>query len=578
MKYVMNLFAGSLKFSPNPNGRTKGASLNFPLLTLAAGLMLAADAAEASNILVNPSFEANNGHVIPVGWTYYSPPTPPNYFGDYWVEGNVAAHSGTLYWKQWGALYNTAVTNVAGIYQDFSSAPGSAYQAGGWVFTRGNDVMGPDCFAWIEVSFLGASSNVLALYKSDNFKASVGTDAWFQYPVTNACDLSSPISIGDPYFTTYAVTGSVSQLVAPLGTTKIRYRLAYAQAGNQGGSCYFDDVVLNQISGPVAPGIWVQPLSQTVPVGTTNATFSVVGAGSSTLSYQWRFNGADINGASGTNYNIAIVSTNNAGNYTVVITNSYGSVTSSVAVLVVEYPPYITAQPASQTVNFSETVLFSVQAAGLPAPSFQWSFNGTNIASATNSTFTLQQAKQKDLGLYSVFVSNLIGTATSDSAVLSMHPFLSSPFAGVIAVWGRDAILSATAGGTGPFTYQWYMNGAAITDATNQTLTLPSIQFTNAGLYSLVVTSPFGSATNAPAQVVVNPADLSLGLYPGLTIGGVVGYSYIIQSAPNLSATNIWVTMTNLTLQQTQQLWIDSSINTSDPANPRRFYRVEPQQ
>ena len=255
MKYVMNLFAGSLKFSPNPNGRTRGASLNFPLLTLTAGLVLAAGAAQASNILVNPSFEANSGHVIAAGWTYYSPPTPPTYFGDYWVEGNVAAHLGTLYWKQWGALYNTAVTNVAGIYQDFSSVPGSAYQAGGWLFTRGNDTMGPDCFAWIEVSFIGAGSNVLALYKSDNFRASVGTDAWFQYPVTNACDLSSPVSIGDPYFTTYAVTGSVSQLVAPLGTTKIRYRLAFAQAGNQGGSCYFDDEVLNQISGPVAPVI-----------------------------------------------------------------------------------------------------------------------------------------------------------------------------------------------------------------------------------------------------------------------------------------------------------------------------------
>lgn len=275
---------------------------------------------------------------------------------------------------------------------------------------------------------------------------------------------------------------------------------------------------------------------------------------------------------------LPVVSTNDAGDYTVIVTNSYGSVTSSVAVLVVEYPPFITAQPLSQTVNFSDIVSFSTLAPGVPTPTFQWSLNGTNIANATNSIFTLQQTKQKDLGLYSVLASNSIGTATSDSATLSMHPFLSSPFAGVVAVWGRDATLSASAGGTGPFTYQWLMNGAAITDATNQTLTLSSIQFTNAGLYSLVVTSPFGSATNSPAQVVVNPADLSLGMYPGLSIGGVVGYSYIIQSAPNLSATNAWLTMTNLTLQQTQQLWIDSSINTYDPANPRRFYRVQPQQ
>ncbi len=115
--------------------------------------------------------------------------------------------------------------------------------------------MGPDCQVWIEVSFLGASSNVLALYKSDNFSSSVGSDTWFEYQVTNVCDLASPLSSGDPYFTTYAVTGSVSQLVAPLGTAKVRYRFAYLQAGNQGGSAYFDDAVLNQISGPVPPVI-----------------------------------------------------------------------------------------------------------------------------------------------------------------------------------------------------------------------------------------------------------------------------------------------------------------------------------
>ncbi len=326
------------------------------------------------------------------------------------------------------------------------------------------------------------------------------------------------------------------------------------------------------------PSILVQPQGQAVLGGTTNVTFHVVATGQDPLYYQWQFNRNNLNGATGTNYMLPVVSTNDAGDYTVIVTNSYGSVTSSVAVLVVEYPPFITAQPLSQTVNFSDIVSFSTLAPGVPTPTFQWSLNGTNIANATNSIFTLQQTKQKDLGLYSVLASNSIGTATSDSATLSMHPFLSSPFAGVVAVWGRDATLSASAGGTGPFTYQWLMNGAAITDATNQTLTLSSIQFTNAGLYSLVVTSPFGSATNSPAQVVVNPADLSLGMYPGLSIGGVVGYSYIIQSAPNLSATNAWLTMTNLTLQQTQQLWIDSSINTYDPANPRRFYRVQPQQ
>src|SRR4029078_2903352 len=67
--------------------------------------------------------------------------------------------------------------------------------------------------------------------------------------------LASPLSTGDPYFTTYAVTGSVSQIVAPPGTAKGRYRYAYLQSGNQGGWAYFVDAVLNQISGTLPPVI-----------------------------------------------------------------------------------------------------------------------------------------------------------------------------------------------------------------------------------------------------------------------------------------------------------------------------------
>jgi len=251
MNYFIHPLDGSFQSYQNPHAKTKCTLLNLPLLAFAASLVLAAVPTRASNILINPGFEANSGHVLAAGWTYFSPPPPPGYFGDYWVDNAVPAHSGTYYWKEWGALYNAAVSNVAGIYQTFSSAPGSTYQASGWFYTSSSDILGAQCVTWIQVEFLDAGSNLLAVYKSDNFSASVGTSTWFQYQVNKACDLSSPVSTGDPYFTTYAVTGSVSQLVAPLGTTTVRYRYAYFQAGTEGGSAYLDDAVLNQMSGPV---------------------------------------------------------------------------------------------------------------------------------------------------------------------------------------------------------------------------------------------------------------------------------------------------------------------------------------
>src|ERR1017187_9380539 len=253
-------------FSRNSNGstsfKTVNCAMNSALLALAAAAVLAAGPAQAANLLVNPGFESPpSGQVVATDWTYCAPPTLSTNVHDYWVDNAVSAHLGTFHWKEWGALYAAPPTNnVAGIYQTFSSVPGSTYQASGWFYTSstangGNDLLGPDCVTWIEVSFLGASSDLLALYKSDNFSASVGSDIWFQYQVTNVCDLSLPVSTGEPYFITYAGTGSVSQLVAPLGTTKVRYRYVYLQVGKEGGAAFLDDAVLNQVSGPVPPVI-----------------------------------------------------------------------------------------------------------------------------------------------------------------------------------------------------------------------------------------------------------------------------------------------------------------------------------
>ncbi len=265
MKYVMKSLVGSFQFSQNLNQRTKPKSLIFPLLALAAGLVLAANPGQAqTNLLQNPGFETPpSGQIVPADWNYFAPPTLPPSTKDYWVVdmGSVGGsppmppHSGTFFWKEWGALYNTSVSNVAGIYQTFSSSPGSIYQANGWLATSVGDTMGSNNVTWLQIEFLDVNTNVLALYKSAIFSASVGTQTWFQYSVTNACDLTQPVSTGDPYFTTYVETGSVSQLVAPAGTASVRYRYCYFQAGAEGGSSYLDDAALNQISGPVPPVI-----------------------------------------------------------------------------------------------------------------------------------------------------------------------------------------------------------------------------------------------------------------------------------------------------------------------------------
>jgi hypothetical protein len=238
------------------------------------------------------------------------------------------------------------------------------------------------------------------------------------------------------------------------------------------------------------------------------------------------------------------------------------------------FVPTIISQPQSLIVGGRALASFSVIASG-PQLNYQWLLNGTNIPGATTNTLTIPSVTQTNLGNYTVLVTNSFGSVLSSNATLSMYPFIATPFPGAVTYWGKDAILNVQAWGTGPLTYQWFDNGVAIVNATNAALELTSVQFTNAGLYTVVITSPLGSVTNIPAQVVVNPAGVSLGMYPGVTVSGVVGYTYVIQSTTGLTDTN-WSTVATLTLTQPVQLWVDVNANAAAPENQRRFYRVLP--
>jgi len=97
-----------------------------------------------------------------------------------------------------------------------------------------------------------------------------------------------------------------------------------------------------------------QPASQTVTVGQT-ATFSVVAAGTTPLSYRWMKGGAAISGGTSSIYATPpATSADNGSQFTVMVSNIAGSVTSNAATLTVSaaaVAPSITTQPASQTVT-----------------------------------------------------------------------------------------------------------------------------------------------------------------------------------------------------------------------------------
>jgi hypothetical protein len=82
----------------------------------------------------------------------------------------------------------------------------------------------------------------------------------------------------------------------------------------------------------LSPNIISQPANQSVSAGQT-ASFAVTATGIPAPTYQWLLNNSVIPGATGTNYTIPSAVRTNAGNYSVVVSNASGSVTSSVATL-----------------------------------------------------------------------------------------------------------------------------------------------------------------------------------------------------------------------------------------------------
>jgi len=145
---------------------------------------------------------------------------------------------------------------------------------------------------------------------------------------------------------------------------------------------------------------------------------------------------------------------------------------------------------------------------------------------------------------------------------------------GQTGYWGKDASFSVIAEGSSPLHYRWYKDGFLIGWATNATLQLSSLALSDAGNYSVLVSNAWGSVKSSDALLVVNPAGVSFGLYPGITIEGVVGKTYGIQFATSVEPTAIWTTLTTVTLTESSYLWIDSTSDVTRPENPRRFYRV----
>ena len=223
-----------------------------------------------------------------------------------------------------------------------------------------------------------------------------------------------------------------------------------------------------------APSITTQPASLTVVVGQP-AVFTVAASGSPAPTFQWRKNGIDLPGATSASYSVAATAAgDNGALFSVVVSNSAGSVTSSAATLTVGPPPapVIVTQPSDVSVVVGSTAVFSVLATGADPITYQWRKNGTPIVGATAASYTTPVMALADAGaVYSVAVNNPGGTATSRDALLTVTvgpsaPTITTSPASQTVTEPATARFTVAAGGTAPLAYQWRRNGVDIVGAT----------------------------------------------------------------------------------------------------------------
>ncbi len=317
-------------------------------------------------------------------------------------------------------------------------------------------------------------------------------------------------------FNSNEITGAISNVLT----------LINARATNVG---FYDVIVTNNfgavtsavasLTGNFPPSITNQPSSAVVLLS-NSATF-VVGASGNALGYRWRFNGANISGANTNPLVIPIAQASNTGNYDVVVTNTYGSVTSAVVSLTVNVPVQITSQPVAAAVVVSSNATFTVGVSGTAPILYQWRFNGGAISGATSNVFAVIAAQGTNAGDYDVIVTNNFGAVTSSIATLTVNfppSITNQPVSTNMTVLPGNAEFRVGASGTALLAYQWRFNSNAIAGAVSNVLIIPNAQVTNAGSYDVIVTNNYGAVTSAvatltgnfPPSITTNPASTNL--------------------------------------------------------------------
>ena len=328
-----------------------------------------------------------------------------------------------------------------------------------------------------------------------------------------------PLPVLSSVTTTNACTGTAFTYTATSATTGTTYtwtRAVVSGISNTAGSGTgaINETLINTTSSPIVvtynyvltanglsnpqtlsvtvnPSISVSASATTLYQGSTSTlTSSVTGTG---FTYQWYNNGTLIAGATAATYSATA-----SGNYTIVVNTGNCAVTSSATTITVNTIPTPTVSAGGPTTFCAgaNVVLSTTVMAGM---TYQWYSNGTIISGATSSTYTATTAANYTVKYINGAASSTLSTATTVT-VNALPSATITPSGATTLTQGSSVTLNAVTGAN--LSYQWNLNGTAISGATSSSYVVTSSVVATLN-YTVTVTNTVTGCPNTTSTPTV---------------------------------------------------------------------------
>ncbi len=257
----------------------------------------------------------------------------------------------------------------------------------------------------------------------------------------------------------------------------------------------------------VDPSVSVSSSQNPTDVG-NSVTFTASGSGGSgSYTYQWYVNSAAVSGATSSTYTTSFSSSGTDSIYVIIKDSVGNSATSSTLTETVNVDPSVSISSSQNPTDVGNSVTFTASGSGgTGSYSYQWYVNSASVSGATSSTYTTSFGSSGSDSVYVVITDGIGNTAQSSTLTETVNadPSVSISSSQNPTDVGNSVTFTASpSGGTGSYTYQWYVNSAAQSSTANELDT----SFSSAGTYYINVTvkDSLGDSSSYSFIETVNP-------------------------------------------------------------------------